>query len=104
MKLDWSERALSDVAHLRDYIGQDSPHYALRFTERLVKFTEALPNFPRMGRAVPEAEREDIRELIFESYRIIYRLDAANQCIQLVTVIHGGRDLSNKDSQPWNAP
>lgn len=28
MKLQWSERALNDVAHLRDYIAQDSPFYA----------------------------------------------------------------------------
>lgn len=103
MKLDWSERALNDVAHLRDYIAQDSPFYARLFTERLVKRTENLVDFPRMGRPVPEAERDDIQELIYQGYRIIYRLDEAQDRIQLVTVIHGSRDLSNADNQPWNA-
>lgn len=103
MKLEWSERALSDVAHLRDYIAQDSPLYANLFVERLVKRTENLVDFPRMGRPVPEAERDDIRELIYQGYRLIYRLEEAQDRIRLVTVIHGSRDIGRLDSQPWEA-
>lgn len=103
MKLEWSQRALTDVAHLRDYIGQDSPLYARLFIERLVKRTENLPDFPRMGRPVPEAERDDIRELICQGYRLIYRLDEAQDRIQLVTVIHSSRDLAQAGSPPWSA-
>lgn len=102
MKLQWSERALNDVAHLRDYIARDSPFYARQFTERLVKRTENLPEFPRMGRPVPEAGREDIRELIHQGYRLIYKLDDAQQIASVVTVIHGSRDLSDPDRQPWS--
>ena len=53
MRLVWSQRALSDVVHLRDYIGQDSPMYARQFIEGLLRRVERLPDFPRMGRAVP---------------------------------------------------
>ncbi len=103
MRLDWSERALNDIMHLRDYIAQDSPFYARLFTERLVKRAEYLLEFPRMGRPVPEAERDDIRELIYQGYRLIYRLDESLGRIQLVSVIHGSRDLSNTDKQPWSS-
>jgi plasmid stabilization system protein ParE len=55
-----------------------------------------------MGRPVPEANRDDIRELIHQGYRIIYKLDDALQIAAVVTVIHGSRDLSDPDKQPWN--
>lgn len=102
MKLQWSQRALSDVSHLRDYISQDSPFYARQFIERLLKRIEALPAFPQMGRSVPEAERDDVRELIYQGYRIIYRLDAEK--VIIVTVMHGSRDLSKPTNQPWQEP
>ena len=33
-------------------------------------------NSPQTGRAVPEAARGDIRELIFSPYRLVYRRDS----------------------------
>jgi addiction module RelE/StbE family toxin len=101
MKLQWSERALGDIARLRDHIAQDSPFYARQFTERLVKRTESLPEFPRMGRTVPEANRNDIRELIYQGYRIIYQVDDAQQIASVVAVIHGSRNISDPDNQPY---
>lgn len=103
MKLEWSQRALLDVEHLRDYIALDSPLYARLFIERLVKRTENLPHFPRMGREVPEAERDDIRELIYQGYRLIYHVDDAQQRIKMVTVIHGSRDLGALSDKPWDS-
>lgn len=101
MNLHWSQRALSDVAHLCSYIGQDSPFYARQFTERLIKRIENLTAFPHMGRPVPEAERNDIRELVYQGYRVIYHLNKAHEQIILVTILHGSRDLGNPDNQPW---
>jgi plasmid stabilization system protein ParE len=42
MQLIWSPRALRELTQLRDYIAQDSPFYALQFTERLVLAIEHL--------------------------------------------------------------
>lgn len=47
-----------------------------------------------MGRLVPEADREDVRELIFQGYRIIYRTKPDR--VQIITVIHGSRNLAAK--------
>ena len=47
---------------------------------------EKLADFPDLGRKVPEAEeRKNIRELIFQGYRIIY-LHQINH-VYIVTVI-----------------
>lgn len=99
MKLVWSQRARTDVQHLRDYIAQDSPFYARQFIERLLKRIDALPDFPHRGRVVPEAEREDIREIIHQGYRIIYRTTPDH--LLIITVLHGSRDVAGQEKKPW---
>ena len=98
MKLEWAEPAVLDLEGIRDYISKDSAYYAERFVARIIEAAETLPNHPRMGRAVPEAEKETIRELLFQNYRIIYR--AESDRILVLTVIHGGRDMSRLEPKP----
>lgn len=99
MRIDWAESALADLAGIQAYISRDSVFYARQFVERIFYAVEKLPSFPEMGRKVPEAEdRNDVRELIFQGYRIIYSLQANAVCI--IAVIHGARDLSAM-SKPW---
>jgi toxin ParE1/3/4 len=104
MKLRWSKRAVKDLARLRDYIALDSPFYAHQFIRRLATRLEALPEFPQSGRHVPEAERDDIREIIYQGYRAIYQLREIQQEIVIVSVIHGSHDLTNAKNQTWNKP
>lgn len=99
MRVIWSRRALQDVEHIRDYIAQDSPAYAQPFVERLLLATRHLPRFPRSGRAMPEAEDSNIRGVIYQGYRIIYRLNP--NTIEIVTVVHGSRDLAGQNVKPW---
>lgn len=91
MKVIWSQRALQDVEHIRDYIALDSPAYARPFIERLLYATRHLPQFPQSGRAMPEASNPNIREVIYQGYRIIYRVRA--ETIEIVMVIHGSRNV-----------
>ena len=73
MKIEWSVRSRTDLRELKNYIGQDSPYYERRFIARIIANVEKLADFPDVGRKVPEAEeREGVRELIFQSYRIIH--------------------------------
>lgn len=104
MKLRWSKRALKDVAQLRDYIALDSPFYARQFIGRIGTRLADLPEFPLSGRVVPEAKRDDVREIIYQGYRAIYQLRQIQQEIVIVTVVHGSRDLTNTKNQAWNKP
>ena len=101
MRVRWTEPALEDMEGIQDYIAKDSIFYARQFIERIFEVTKNLETFPELGREVPEAkEREDVRELIFQGYRIIY-LHQAN-LVYIVAVIHGSRDLSGMENKPWN--
>jgi len=47
--------------------------------------------FPQSGRVVPELDREDVREVIRGTYRIVYRYRSAAAEAQILTVFHGAR-------------
>lgn len=91
MKVIWSRRALQDVEHIRDYIAQDAPAYAEPFIERLLRATRHLSQFPQSGRMMPEVKSPSLREVIYQGYRIIYRVSP--HVIEIVMVVHGSRSL-----------
>ena len=100
MRIEWTDPAITDLTAIRDYIARDSERYSLQFVGRIIEAVEKLPNFPEMGRRVPENRGADeIRELLFQNYRIIYRV--VPDRIQIITVLHGARDLTRIDPKPW---
>ena len=101
MKVEWSEPALDDLQAIQLYIAHDSASYARRFVERAFAATDRLSAFPHMGRAVPEAGSPDIRELIYNEYRLIYQIVLPERVV-VIAVVHGRRDLTRKELQPWN--
>ncbi len=74
-----------------------------RFVAKLIRSTEPLADFPELGRRVPEEpEQANVRELVVQTYRIIYRVEAER--ILIATVLHGSRDLVRLEEKPWQAP
>jgi toxin ParE1/3/4 len=92
-QLVWSPAALADLTEICNYIGRDSEHYARLFAQRIFSAVETLTLFPDAGRTVPEYERRDLRELLFQNYRIVYRVKEDE--VQIAAVVHGSRLLSN---------
>ena len=45
--------------------------------------------FPESGRIVPEYNQKDLWEVIFQNYRIVYRIKP--DIIEIVTITHGAR-------------
>lgn len=100
MTLVWTEPAVASLTAIRDYIARDNPFYADVFAARLVAAAETLRDMPARGRVVPELRHEDIRELLFQHYRIIYRLGADR--VEILAVVHGARDLDRLPRPPWD--
>jgi toxin ParE1/3/4 len=96
MKVIWSARALMDLEEIQAYIAKDNPTYAPIFVARLLHTTRHLPQFPLSGRLMPEAQQLNIRELLFQDYRIIYRVKP--DLIEVVMVVHGSRNLDNSNN------
>jgi plasmid stabilization system protein ParE len=82
----WSIPAKHDLKKVHDYIAEDSKYYALKVSQEFVVKSEALSNFPEMGRVVPEIGNPNIRELIIYSYRLIYEVSSSR--VEILAIIH----------------
>jgi plasmid stabilization system protein ParE len=54
-----------------------------------------LAQFPDLGRVVPEVGRAEVREIIFGSYRVVYRV--APRLVEVLTVRHAKRKFSVRE-------
>jgi toxin ParE1/3/4 len=95
VELIWSPRSLKDLELIFEYIKQDSIEMARAFMNELIQAATIIPDFPYSGRLVPELNRDNIREKIYQSYRIIYRI--RGQEVELITFLHQSRRLIRKE-------
>ena len=91
LKIKWSPRAASNLEEICEYIAKDSEYYAILFAKRITAIVKAIPLFPRSGRIVPEYRDENLREKIFENYRIVYRLK--EDIVEIAAICHGAKPL-----------
>ena len=90
-QVTWSPSSLNDLDGIAEFIARDSSHYAGLFVQSIVTRVERLADFPQSGRIVPEYGQEDLREFLFENYRIVYRV--RGDFIEVSAVVHGARSL-----------
>jgi len=60
-------------------------------TEKLIEIAESIPEYLMSGRIVPEIKNVNLRERLYESYRVIYRISP--MFIEIVAVRHCAREL-----------
>ena len=93
VKIIWTQRSLTDLKSIAEYISKDSVKYASLTLERIIDVIKYLENNPRMGRMVPEVGKNDrIREIIFGNYRIIYKI-TSTLTVHILTVHHSAKRL-----------
>jgi len=98
MRVVWSPLAVARVREAAEYIARDKPGAAKGWAEGVFRRVAQLTDFPTSGRVVPELGREDLRELIQGTYRIIYRIE--KKAVLILTVRHGKRLLDPKELMP----
>jgi plasmid stabilization system protein ParE len=54
VKIIWTQRSLTDLKSIAEYISEDSLRYASLTIERIINVTLVLETNPRIGRMVPE--------------------------------------------------
>ena len=90
--ISWTEQAQEDLESIAEYISKDSEKYASAQLNRFLDAVSILENHPEFGKPVPEFKHSEIRELLVESYRIIYRIADLNN-IHILTIHHSRRLL-----------
>lgn len=91
MRVHWTDTAQRHLDAIHQYIAQDSPVYARRMVDRLTRRSQQIGDFPLSGRAVPEYEMKQIREVIEGAYRIIYYIKPDQ--IDVLAVLHGAQNI-----------
>ncbi len=76
MRIYWSPLAVDRLENIFEYISKEENDAAYKLVSKILKKVETLSKFPERGRKVPEANREEVREVFESEYRIIYRVEA----------------------------
>lgn len=73
-----SHAAFIDLEKIIDYYHARNPETAKKYYTGILDRIRNLVDFPKQGRIVPEFEDlylDTYRELIYENYRILYRIE-----------------------------
>ena len=86
MRIIWSPLAIERAREAAAYIAADKPDAALRWLEGLFNCVDRLGRFPLSGKIVPEISSKNFRQVLYGSYRVVYRVEAL--AVAILTVRH----------------
>lgn len=95
MRVIWAPLARDQVADAFAYISAEQPSAALRWFDAIVDGAGSLSTFPDIGRIMPEAGRPEVREILVEPYRLVYRRDP--DLVVIIGVFHSRQDVNVDD-------
>lgn len=61
-----------------------TPNLANKYAEKILLHIEDLEKYPLKGRIVPEFNIYNLRELLYQEFRIIYKISGENIFIQTI--------------------
>ena len=79
---------------IEKFISQDNEESAFKFVDKLISVTENLIQYPEKGRVVPELSIDQIREIVYKNYRIVYLLK--KNSVGILTVFESHKLLRNE--------
>ena len=74
MKIVLKDTFLDRLENQIDFIAKDSPQQARRFKKGILSSIKSIPQFPFRCRKSIYFENENIRDLIYKGYTIVYRI------------------------------
>ena len=89
-----SNHANIDLERIVEYYFEINKKTVGKYYSGILNKIKKLKSYPVMGRIVPECEDlfyDKYRELIFEDYRIIYRIE--NDTIMILRIFNGKMDI-----------
>jgi plasmid stabilization system protein ParE len=98
VNLNWTATAIATLDSISRYLAEEADERTARVMEgRIITKVGEIPSFPKSGRAVPELNTPEIREVFVGSYRIVYQLDSVESPtrIDVLGVVHGSQLFEN---------
>jgi plasmid stabilization system protein ParE len=88
-RLQYTQRAIDDLAKIIGYIAEDDAEAASRFGNSLLDHVDLLSRFPRMGSAL--RTRANVRKLLHSPVLVYYRVREEKHLIEVLHFRHGAR-------------
>ena len=95
MKIFWTKEALIRLQEIEEYIARDNPVAAIDYVDKLISVAEKIVDYPEKGRIVPELSLENIRELLFKNYRVVYLVK--RNSVDILTIFEGHQLLKKEE-------
>ena len=87
----WTDAARDDLRAIHDYLlTVASQATAKRLTLEIEQSTRFLPEYPRLYQVFPESI-ERARHIVTYSWRLLYVVDDAARCCNVIAVVHTSR-------------
>jgi len=96
MQINRSSRYKNNLFQILDYIAQDKVSASENFLNELDKLINNLPNFPFKFRKSKYFDNENIRDMTYKGYTIIYRVNEAKNVIDIVRIFHKNKPTLKK--------
>ena len=99
-RIVWTSQARNDLKSIKAFIGRDAPLTATAYVRRLKQHVDRLKLFPDSGWVVEELGNPNIKEIVFGTYRIIYRRAPAMVEIQRKQQLAG---IAQEQADPFGS-
>ena len=88
MQINRSSRYKNNLFQILDYIAQDKLSASENFLNELDKLINNLSNFPFKFRKSKYFDDDNIRDMIYKGYTVVYRVNETKNSIDIVRVFH----------------
>lgn len=90
--VSFTKSALEDLEEIVLYIAKDSKSNALKFRDKVIKNSNQLQAFPKLGLLVADKNmgNRGFRMLVIDKYIMFYNIYSEE--ISILRVLHGSRD------------
>jgi toxin ParE1/3/4 len=90
-RVAWTDSAVLGLDSNISFVAQESIDTALRLLERILGAADSLEILADRGSVVPEYDDPEVRQLLVDPFRILYRVGDAD--VVVLGVLHQRRDL-----------
>ena len=90
----WTPEAVENLEATFEYVSLFSSERAASLVRSIRGAMEPVGRHPHIGRPVPGFDREDLREVIHQNYRIVYSL--RGEVVRVVAVWHSATDVPTR--------
>ncbi|OPZ45658.1 MAG: Plasmid stabilization system protein [Actinobacteria bacterium ADurb.BinA094] len=94
MRIVWTRTAQQQLRERARDIAADNPSAAVKWLTGARDSVARLADFPLAGRVIPELREDELREIIYGDYRILYRV---GETAEVLAVRHGSLPLTSVD-------